>query len=156
MNSKEAVNDLRAGVSEEIWNELAQFAKTTTVPQGTRLVQAGVLPEHLSILNSGRAETVVQTRGRALSLGTMGPGRVFGLHAILSGETPHTTVTCLQDSNVTLLPREAFKLVLARHPKMYFAVVKVLSADLATVDQVLRQKARASRIRPGRKARVVV
>lgn len=152
MTSMEAINDLYACVSEQVRSELAQFENTQRVTRGTKLVEAGVKPDHLIILDSGRVESCVQVRGKTASLGTMGPGRVFGLHWILSGETPQTTVTCLEDCVVTLLPREAFKLVLERHPRMYLAVARVLSADLATVDHLLRQNARNKKTKPGRKS----
>jgi CRP-like cAMP-binding protein len=152
MTSMEAINDLYGGVSEQVRTELAHFEKTQKAPRGTKLVEAGVRPDHLAILDSGRAETCVQVRGKITSLGTMGPGRVFGLHSILSGEVPQTTVTCLEDCVVTLVPREAFKLVLERHPGMYLAVAKVLSADLATADHLLRQNALTVRTKPGRKS----
>lgn len=153
MTSKTASNDLYAGLSPEIRAELAQYEKTATIPQGTKLLETGVLPDCLFILNSGRAETFVSVQEQRVSLGVTGPGRVFGLLAVFSGDAPETTVTCLEDCQVTMLPREAFRLVLGRHPEMHSALVKVLSMDLAVADHLLCQNARATTVRPGRKKR---
>jgi len=92
MASVTVSNDLYDGISEEVRNELTQFENRQRVARGTKLVEAGVRPDHLTILDSGTVETCVRTQGESASLGIMGPGRVFGLHSILSGETPETTV----------------------------------------------------------------
>ena len=55
---------------------------------------------------------------------------------------PEITVTCLEECRVTILPKNVFLGVLARRPEMYFAVIKVLSADLATADRLRRECAR--------------
>lgn len=155
MTFQTASNDLYAGISPEIRAELAQYEKNVTIPQGTRLLETGVLPDYLVILNSGTAETFVSVQEQQVSLGVTGPGRVFGLLAIFSGDAPETTVTCLEDCQVTLLPREAFRLVLGRHPEMHSALVKVLSMDLATADHLLCQNARVTTVKPGRKKRTM-
>ena len=41
---------------------------------------------------------------------------------------------------------------LERHPQVYVVVAKVLSADLAKADHLLRDRARSRKIRPGRRA----
>lgn len=149
MNSTKVSNDLYDGVSEEIRAELAHYEKTVTIRRGTKMVEAGVLPDDLVILNAGTAETFVLVQGEQVSLGISGPGSVFGLLPVFSGEPPHTTVICREDSEVTLLPRNAFRLVLDRHPEMHSAVVKVLSVDLAIADHLLCETARDSTVRPG-------
>jgi CRP-like cAMP-binding protein len=79
-----------------------------------------------------------------VSLGIAGPGKVFVLHSIIAGAAPEATVTCLQECQVTLVPREIFLGALGRNPQMYLAVVKVLSSDLATAHRVLRNCALGS------------
>jgi CRP-like cAMP-binding protein len=86
--------------------------------------------------------------GKEVSLGIAGPGRVFALHSVMTGNAPETTVTCKEDCRVTIVPKETFLEVLARHPEMYFSVVKVLSADLATADRLLRECARGYQAKP--------
>lgn len=143
-SSSEVTNELYAGLSEDLRHELAKHERVVTVPRGTRLLQRGTLPDHLIILNSGSTDISVLVAKKTRSLGVARPGKVFALHSIISGEAPHTSVTCLEECGVTLVPRETFLDVLQRNPQMYLAVVKVLSSDLAAAQRVIRRYARGS------------
>lgn len=146
-SSSEVINDLYAEFPAEVRQELSGHERTITAPLGSRLLQSGTSPEQLIILNSGSAETSVLAAGKSLSLGIAGPGKIFGLHSIIAGVPPVTNVTCLEQCEVTLLPKKAFLDVLQRYPQMYIAVVKVLSSDLAAADRVIRNYARRSTAR---------
>jgi CRP-like cAMP-binding protein len=137
-------NELYDGFSDAVCRELSVHEQTRTFAPGTRLVESGVPSEQLIILISGTAETTVEVSGKTVSLGIAGPGKVFVLHSIIAGAMPEATVTCLQECMVTLVPKAAFLHVLERNPQMYFAVVKVLSSDLAAAHRVLRNYARRS------------
>lgn len=145
-NSK-VMNDLYVDLSGEVRQELAKHELIMTAPPGTSLLQRGICPDQLIFLNSGSAETSVQVAGKTMSLGIASPGKVFGLHSILSGAPPDTTVTCLEKCEITLLPKTAFLDMLERNPQMYFAVIKVLSSDLAAADRVIRAYVRGSTAR---------
>lgn len=145
----ELENELYSGLSEAVRQELSRHEETATVSRGIRLIQRGVPPQELIILSSGTAETTVPVAGKDASLGTAGPGKVFALHSIMTGAPPETTVTTLEECRVTRVPREVFLEVLVRHPEMYFAVVKVLSADLATADRLIRDCARGFQTKAG-------
>jgi CRP-like cAMP-binding protein len=140
----ELTNDLYAGLSAEVRQELAKHEQIMTAAAGTSLVQCGSCPDQLMFLNSGSAETSVKVAGKNMSLGIATPGKVFGLHAIISGAPPDMSVTCLEECEITFLPKTAFLDVLQRNPQMYFAVVKVLSSDLAAADRIIRTYARRS------------
>ncbi|HLK54817.1 MAG TPA: hypothetical protein VKU42_15260, partial [Candidatus Angelobacter sp.] len=53
-----------------------------------------------------------------------------------------TDVTCVEPCNITILPRDVFLDLLKSHPEIYFAVAKVLSADLQIADRILRNHPR--------------
>jgi len=108
------------------------------------LLQCGIPADRLIILNSGSAEISVSIAGKIRSLGVEGPGKVFALDSIISGAALHTSVTCVEECSVTLMPKEGFLEVLRRNPQMYFAVAKVLSSDLAAADRIIRNYARRS------------
>lgn len=133
-------NELYANLSAEVQQELTKQERRATAPKGSRLVQSGVAPDQLIILNSGSVEITVPVAGKTISLGTAGPGEVLGLRSVICGEVPEIDVTCLEECHITLLSREVFLEVLRRNPQMYFAVVKVLSADLQKAHSFLRQK----------------
>lgn len=134
----ELKNELYVHLSDEMRRELAKSEQTSRAPRGTILVQCGISADRLTILNSGTAETSVLVGGKMVSLGVAGPGKVFGLHSVLSGEPSHTSVICREECGVTVLPKDAFLGLLRRHPEAYVAVARLLSADLATANYVIR------------------
>jgi CRP/FNR family transcriptional regulator, cyclic AMP receptor protein len=147
MTSSDVINELYAGLSDELRQELAVHEQAATVPAGTPLLQCGIYPEQLIILHSGSVETSVLVAGKPLSLGVAGAGRVFGLQSILA-ETPNDTcVTCLERCEVILVPRKAFLDALQRNPQMYLAVAKLLSADLQNAHGFLRHNGRRIKTR---------
>jgi CRP-like cAMP-binding protein len=133
-------NELYANLAAPVQQELVDQERSATVSRGSKLIQSGVSPNQLIILDSGLAEITVPIAGKPVSLGTAGPGKVLGLRSIMCGEVPEIDVTCLEECGITLLPRDVFLEVLQRNPEMYFAVVKVLSADLKAVQSFLREK----------------
>jgi CRP-like cAMP-binding protein len=131
-------NELYEMLSPEVRAELAKAERSMTVPEGTALIQQGVLPENLVIMNSGKvAVTLNCSRGPA-SLDYSQPGKVFGMRAMVSGELPEVNVTCVESCSITTLPRETFLSLLKDKPEIYFGVAKVLSSDLKIADRILR------------------
>ena len=133
-------NELYANVPADVQQELTEEAKSETARQGTKLIQHSVSPGRLIFLDSGSAEITVPVGGKSISLGQVGPGKVLGLRSIMCGEVPEIDVTCLEDCKISLLSSETFLDVLRRNPQMYFALVKILTSDLKTVQSFLREK----------------
>jgi len=134
------MNELYANLSAPLLQQLRNQERSATVSQGSKLIQYRISPNQLIILNSGLAEITVPVAGKPVSVGTAGPGKVLGLRCIMCGEVSEIEVTCLEECEITLLSRDAFLEVLHSNPEMYFAIVKVLSADLKTVQSFLREK----------------
>ncbi len=136
------VNELYAALSPELRREVEKQEEDFRVPRGLRLVQRHVPQGRLVIVMSGRVEISVPSEGHEVLLGTAGPGKVFGMRAVVSGELPEINVTCLEECDIAVIPAEKFISVLRDNPQMYFAVAKVLSADLKIADQLIRNCAR--------------
>ena len=64
------------------------------------------------------------------------------MRTAISGELPEVDVTCLEPCSITTVPRDIFLGLLKSHPEIYFAVAKVLSADLQIADRILRNHPR--------------
>lgn len=141
-DTKTAANELYASLPAEVCLILEKHEKHMTVPRGQKLLQYGVLPQHLLILNSGTVEISVPGPETEVSLGTAGPGKVFGMRALVSGETPEIDVTPLEDCEVTIISAAEFLAALQKTPQLYFGVAKVLSADLKIADQLIRNCSR--------------
>lgn len=135
-------NELYAGLTTDLRNELKRYEQEIKVPRGYKLIQYGVRPERLMILNSGTVEISVPSGGNEVSLGTAGPGKVFGMRAAVSAEVPEINVTALEECDLTIITGEDFAKLLRNFPQIYFAVAKVLSADLKIADQLIRDCAR--------------
>jgi len=131
-------NELYAMLRSELREVLAQHEQLLTAPEGALLIDHGVLPDHLVILNSGTVRVSVPAPQRTVSLTTGQAGKVFGMRAAISGELPEIDVTCMEPCKITVLPRDVFLELLKNHPEVYCAVAKVLSADLQMADRILR------------------
>jgi CRP-like cAMP-binding protein len=137
-------NELYAVLRAELRQELAQHEQLMTVPEGAILIDHNILPDNLVILNSGTVRVSVPSPKRAASMTTGQQGKVFGMPAAISGRLPEIDVTCIEPCNITVLPREVFENLLKSHPEVYFAVAKVLSADLQIADRILRNRHRGT------------
>ena len=140
--AKTGSNEFYTGLSSEIREELEKHESHVIMSRGQRLLECGVLPQQIMILNSGTVEISVPTAEGEVSLGTAGPGKVFGMRAAVSGDAPEIDVTALGDCELTVIPAVEFLVVLQSNPQIYFAVAKVLSADLKIADQLIRNCAR--------------
>jgi CRP-like cAMP-binding protein len=137
-------NDLYAPLSAEMRQKLANCEETKTITSGTRLISHGIPPAYLFIINSGSVEVSLPSLARHITVAVAGIGKVFGLHALVSGELPRLDVTSLEDCVVTMIPKEKFAGILRENPQIYFAIAKVLSQDLKLADELLRRIPRAA------------
>jgi CRP-like cAMP-binding protein len=135
-------NELYSMLPKEICRDLESHEQNMDVPQGATLIEHGVLPRGLIILNSGTVQISVPGSRRSPSVISAEPGKVFGMRAAIAGELPDIDVTCVENCSVTLVPRDAFLNVLKGNPQIYFAVAKVLSGDLQIAHRILRSSAR--------------
>lgn len=146
-------NELYAGLAEQLVTELRGMEETKAFGARSRLLSFGEVPSHLMILKEGKAEILLHCSKRAISLDTAAPGKVFGLKAIMTGDSAETDVVCVTPCVLTLIPAARFLALLRRHPEIYYMVAKILSADLQRADKVLKHTARgitrASRVKPG-------
>ena len=136
---QESSNELYESFSEEICEELGRHGKKATIRPGTRLIEQGTNPAYLIILDKGSVEISVPAGGQSISLEVSGRGKVCGLRSIVSGVLAETDVTAVEECEVTLIPAGLFVDMLKQHPEMYFAIAKVLSADLKTAEKILRE-----------------
>ncbi len=131
-------NELYSLLPAEVCQELRQNEQSIEVPQGASLIQHGVLPVGLIILESGAVQISVPCSRRSASMTSAQTGKVFGMRAAIAGELPEIDVTCLENCRVTVVPRDSFLAVLKRNPEAYFAVAKVLSGELQIAHRILR------------------
>jgi len=144
MSVDQQTNELYEALSAEIRDVLHELEQVITVPAGAPLIVQNVVPEHVMILNQGSVEISVPAGGKTISVALAGHGKVFGLRSVVSGELPEINVICLEECSVTVLPRDEFIRILKQYPQVYFAIAKVLSADLKLAQDLLREMPRAA------------
>jgi len=138
----ESCNELYGSLSREITDRLRPLEEIKTLPAGSALLAAEFPVRNVIILTKGSVEISVPAGNKSISMAVAGEGKVFGLRAIVTGLAPEINVTCLDECTVTLLPRDQFLDLLSEYPQIYFAIAKVLSADLKLAQNLLCQMAR--------------
>lgn len=139
------MNELYHSLPPNIREELSKYEEQAIVPAGWKLISEGVIPEHLVAIERGSVEISVSAGGKPISLSVAGEGKVLGLRSILINAPPEVVATALEECAIVRIPREAFLNLLEEHPEIYFAVSKVLGADLNAAERFLREFPRASR-----------
>lgn len=146
-------NELYAGLAEELVTELRALEVTKAFGAKSRLLSFGEVPSHLLILKEGNAEILLHCSKREISLDVAGPGKVFGLKAIMTGDAVETDIVSVTPCVLTLIPAARFLDLLRSHPEIYYVVARILSADLQRADKVLKHTSRgitrAPRVKPG-------
>lgn len=138
LSQSQPLNVLYAGLADPLVAELRKLEHTRAYRAGSRLITCGEVPQNLMILTAGEAEILLPCPSHAISLGLASPGKVFGLKALMTGESAETDIVCVTSCTLTLLAGSRFLELLRSHPELYFVVAKILSADLQLADRVLK------------------
>lgn len=141
------INELYQFLSPTVRAELSRYEEKATVPAGTKLMSEVVIPEHLIAIERGSVEISVPVRGKAVPLTVAGAGKVLGLRPIVADVLPEIEAMTIEECKISRISRQAFLEVLSRHPEMYLAIAKVLSADLNTVERFLRERPKPAKKR---------
>ena len=129
-------------LSPEVRAELAKAERSMTVPEGTALIQQGVPPENLVIINSGKVAVSLNCMRGAGFARLLGAWQSFwnacpGLRRI-AGNQRYLCRAVFDHGCAT----RYFSVLLQSHPAIYFGVAKVLSSDLKIADRILRNNSR--------------
>jgi eukaryotic-like serine/threonine-protein kinase len=76
-------------------------------PAGTLIVQEGDIADEAFVITAGHCEAFRDERGRRVSLGTLGPGDVFGEGALFAGEPRNASIVAVDDVTAVVVTREA-------------------------------------------------
>lgn len=140
--NSEGLDELYASLPPDAVETLRQHETWLIVPAKTKLIQYGRRPDHLIMLSAGMVETLLPSGEQAIFLSTAGPGSIFGLRSLVSGELPEIETICSIECGLRLLPAQSLTSVLRSYPQMYLAVAKLLSADLQFAQAYLKDRSR--------------
>jgi small-conductance mechanosensitive channel/CRP-like cAMP-binding protein len=111
--------DLLAALSKTEHNKLAAGAAERRYASGEKVVRQGDPGSEFFIVVSGKVRVIVRREdGRAVDLGTFGPGFFFGEMSLLTGEPRRATVTATEDVDVLVVGKGEFRGIIAAHPKI--------------------------------------
>lgn len=142
VTSNQHANELYASLSPELVALLRECESPAMLKAGMPLIRHGKDPDQLVIVRSGEVRLSLPSQGNAVVLGIAGPGKVLGLRCLVSGELPEIDALCMRDCSVATISRGRFMDVLKKHPEIYFAIAKVLSADLGFAEHHLKNTSR--------------
>ena len=135
-----ALEELYKCLPQDVAAVLRQRETRVTVPAKTKLVCYGRQPEHLIMLFTGSVDILLPCGKQAIVLSTAGPGKIFGLRALVSDRLPEIDAICRTECTLRLLPRDMFVRALESHPEMYFSIAKLLSEDLQLAHAYLKKR----------------
>ncbi len=139
-------NELYDALPDEVRLQLEGLKTHRRVPTGSLLIERGVSPESVIFVESGKVEITVPGEDKSLHLAVAGPGKVFGLRAVVAEGPPEITVRCMEECGIAEVSRELFLNVVRDNPRAYVAIAKVLSSDLLMAENLRRRlRARSNR-----------
>lgn len=110
--------DLLAALSKTERNKLAAATAERRYSSGEKIVRQGDTGSEFFIVASGNVRVTVRREdGRAVDLGTFGPGFFFGEMSLLTGEPRRATITATEDVDVLVVGKGEFREIIAAHPK---------------------------------------
>jgi len=116
-----------SGLSDRELRTLAQRAEQVSVPKGAAVVTEGQIGREFFVLLSGGAK--VTRNGRTLR--KLGPGDSFGELALIAGTPRGATVTTTEPSEIMVLLRRDFLVLLDEFPRMTRKILTALAAWVA-------------------------
>lgn len=106
---------------------LAAVSRQRTYGRGQYLWYQGDPGEHLVVVGKGLVKVVLASeRGDEVVLVTLGPHEIVGELAILDGSPRSASVVAVEPTTVLMLPRAAVLEVMAAHPAVLDAVLRLL------------------------------
>lgn len=115
---------LFAGLSAEAMTHLAAVTRLRTCGRGEVIVRAGELTDALYVLASGGAKVLTRDdEGREVILSLLSAGDFFGEMGLISGTSRSADVVADQPSTLVVLHQAEFRLMLAQHPELSWAIM---------------------------------
>ena len=106
--------DILGALSKGEREGLAAGAAERRYASGERIVRQGDPGSEFFIVVSGNVRvTVRREEGRAVDLGTFGPGYFFGEMSLLTGEPRRATITATEDTDLVVVGKGEFREIIA-------------------------------------------
>jgi CRP-like cAMP-binding protein/rhodanese-related sulfurtransferase len=125
-------------VRKEKLLELAKHAEARSVPAHTMIFREGDPADSFYIIHSGMVRVFLRDKeGVETDLSILGPGESFGEVALLTGKPRSANVLALEETRLTVLPKEEFEHILKDFPDISAAFLKEIAESLLRDDRLL-------------------
>lgn len=131
------------GIPEEKMAEIEQALDTKIVPAHTVVFRQGDPGDSFYIIRSGKVRVFRKDRdGVETDLSQLGSGQGFGEMALLTGESRSANVETIEETGLSVLPKDQFDRILRDHPQVSLTFVKEMSKWLTRDELQLERAAR--------------
>jgi len=130
-------------IPKEKLGEIARALQDKVVPAHTVIFRQGDPGDTFYLVNSGKVRVFRKDRdGVETDLSQLGPGQGFGEMAVLTGESRSANVEAVEETRLTVLPKDQFDRILRDYPQLSLTFVKQMSKWLARDEADLERAAR--------------
>lgn len=137
------------GVPREKLVELSQAVEQSVFPPGTIVVRQGDPGDSFFIVTSGKVKIFrIDEEGITTDFATMGPGESFGEMALLTGQPRSATVETLEETRLTVIPKDKFDKILKDYPQVSTKFINQLSSWLLRGEERLQKEKQLTAGRP--------
>ena len=132
-------------------NEIVKTVHTLVLPPGTVIFRQGDPADNFYIIRSGRTKALrSDEKGVETELGVLGPGDSFGELTLLTGSPRTATVETMEETVLSVLPKEQFDHILKNYPLVALSFVKhmtkLLLQDWGKLEEETKKRYKAPRI----------
>ena len=120
---------------------LAEYQKVHVYERGTTLFSEGSTPDGVHVLLSGDVDLLFSRRNDNIPLHFARAGQVLGLSCLVSGRNHEYTATATSTVLTGFVDRETLVGVLHDNPERWFDVLQVLSSDIVSCYDRVKQLA---------------
>ncbi len=126
----------------ESLKELSRKHKTQELNRKALLFSEGDFPRYLYFVNSGKMKLFkTNDYGKEYIISISNPGDFFGYTALIKNETYNFSVMAMEDSSVSMIPKEDFLKLLQANRDVSSRFIKMLSDNIAQKEEQLLQLA---------------
>lgn len=112
------------------------ISRKEKIKDGEAILEEGTWAYYAYVLRSGKAKVVKNIEGKAVLLGTVNQGDIFGEVAFLGGAKRTASVIADGDVEVDMIPRDSFYDALNQLPRGLRSKLNALVSDLTFMDEV--------------------
>lgn len=127
-----------AHLHAEAWSQLRATGETESIKRGDFLFRAGGNDNSIYILHRGRVKIFqLSAKGKETLLWFCAAGEIFGISELCRGGSRKVYAQACEDSEIVVIPRDAFKAFVAQRPDTALHVIEVLSYRLRNLSKIV-------------------